>query len=447
MSSTLGYSASGTKRRLHGQCDGRGAECRDDDTADVLSTLNKLARGAIVNLLARALTMALGLAILVVVARRGPEVQGAFSLFVAVESVLLTLFSGLGIALARRLSHHGESGGAALRSAMLAAFAIGLAAVPILVALSAVSHSPPYDRLWLLAAVAPLILLVPTASGLWLGQGRMLALNAPQVSVPLLMLAGLGAMALGVAPVGIAAVLGVWVVAKAIVAVGTAFAAWRAVPCEPAAWEALRADAGFIVVIGLTNVISFLNYRVTLFIVEREQGLDIAGVYSVAVQVAEFLWLLSSAVTVSAYRRIGEPDRMQAAALTLRTSRINVMATAATAPLLLVAAHWALPAVLGPAYAPALGPLAALLPGVAAYAAASSLSAFFTNHLGRPQWAARIAGLSLALNTAGAFWAVPRFGMLGAAWSTSVSYGIAITVAAAWFLREAGLPWSALVRR
>jgi O-antigen/teichoic acid export membrane protein len=104
-------------------------------------------------------------------------------------------------------------------------------------------------------------------------------------------------------------------------------------------------------------------------------------------------------------------------------------------------------AVLGPAYAPALGPLAALLPGVAAYAAASSLSAFFTNHLGRPQWAAKIAGLSLALNTAGALWAVPRFGMLGAAWSTSVSYGIAITVAAAWFLRETGLPWRALVRR
>jgi O-antigen/teichoic acid export membrane protein len=409
--------------------------------------LNKLARGAIVNLLARALTMALGLAILVVVARMGPEVQGAFSLFVAVESVLLTLFSGLGIAVARRLSHHGESGGGALRSAMTAAFAIGLAAAPLLFGLSAASGSPPYDRLWLLAAVAPLILLVPTASGLWLGQGRMLALNAPQVAVPLLMLAGLGAMALGVAPVGIAAVLAIWVVAKAIVAVGTAFMAWRNVPSEPAAWTALRTDAGFIAAIGLTNVVSFLNYRVTLFIIEREQGLGVAGVYSVAVQVAELLWLLSSAVTLSAYRRIGEPDRVQAAAIALRASRINVLATAAAAPLLLAVAYWALPAALGPAYAPARAPLAALLPGVAAYAAASSLSAFFTNHLGRPQWAAKIAGLSLVLNTAGALWAVPRFGMLGAAWSTSLSYGIAITVAAVWFLRETGMPWRALVRQ
>ena len=36
--------------------------------------------------------------------------------------------------------------------------------------------------------------------------------------------------------------------------------------------------------------------------------------------------------------------------------------------------------------------------GVAAYAAASSLSAFYTNHLGRPQLSGAIAGLSLPLS-------------------------------------------------
>lgn len=60
-------------------------------------------RAALGNLVAKLLIVSLGLAITVLVARQGPRVQGAFALFVAVESALLTLFSGLGLWLARRL--------------------------------------------------------------------------------------------------------------------------------------------------------------------------------------------------------------------------------------------------------------------------------------------------------------------------------------------------------
>jgi O-antigen/teichoic acid export membrane protein len=197
-------------------------------------------------------------------------------------------------------------------------------------------------------------------------------------------------------------------------------------------------------VIGATNLISLLNYRATLFLLERQGGLAEAGVYSVAVQVAELLWLLSSAVTVSAYHRIGAPDAAQAAATTLRAVRFNLGATLAAAPLLYLASRWALPWALGPAYAAALHPLALLLPGIAGYAAASSLSAYYTNHHGRPQWSAGIAGLSLALTLAIAAWSIPRFGAAGAALATSLAYTVAIAVALRAFLRDAGLPWRAL---
>ena len=61
-------------------------------------------RGAALNLVSRVATVALGLATLVLVARQGPQVQGAFSLFVAIESALLALGSGLGLLLAREAS-------------------------------------------------------------------------------------------------------------------------------------------------------------------------------------------------------------------------------------------------------------------------------------------------------------------------------------------------------
>ncbi|HEU4460743.1 MAG TPA: polysaccharide biosynthesis C-terminal domain-containing protein [Methylibium sp.] len=408
--------------------------------------LRSLSRGAAVNLAARVLAVLLGLAIVVLVARRGPQVQGAFALFVAVEAALLTLCSGLGLLLAREVSHRRAPPAPWLARLLAAALAAGVVAALGLAAWAASAEGEPYRQLGLLALAAPFLLLAPTASGLWLGQGRMLALNLPQVAAPALVLGGLLLVDAGAA---LAVVLVVWVAAKSVVGVASAGFAWRdaraappaAAAPQPAGESALR----FVATVALTNFISLLNYRATLFIIEREAGLASAGVYSIAVQVAELLWLLSSAVTISAYHRIGAQGEAAAARTTLAAVRINLGATLLAAPLLYGAARWAVPAVLGADYAGALLPLMLLLPGVAAYAAASSLSAYYTNHRGRPQWSAAIAGLSLALTLGIAWFAVPRFGIAGAAAATSIGYAIAIAVGLRSFLRAAGLRWRALV--
>lgn len=404
-----------------------------------------LARGAALNLAARLATVALGLAILVAVARLGPEVQGAFALFVAIEAGLLALFSGLGLLLAREISHRLAAPGPLLAALLRAALALGALAALGLLAVSLAADAAPYRHLGLLALAAPALLLVPTASGLWLGQGRMGPLNAPLVAAPAAVLLALWVLGRGDTLPPVAAILAAWVAGKALVGAATAVAAWRQTGRAAPAPQALRGHWRFVATIGVTNVVSLLNVRATLFLLERQAGLAEAGVYSVAVQVAELLWLLSSAVTVSAYHRIGAPDARAAAATTLRAVRINLGATLLAAPLLYAAAAWALPRVLGAHYAAALLPLALLLPGVAGYAAASSLSAYYTNQRGRPQWSAAIAGLSLALTLAIAAVAVPRLGAAGAALATSLAYTGAIAVALRAFLRDAGLPWRALL--
>lgn len=412
-------------------------------------SLAGLAQGAAVHLAARIAAMALGLAVLVVVARMGPEVQGAFALFVAVESVLLTLCTGFGLALARRISHHGDDPAQPLRQALRWVTAAGaLAALPLLVVAWAADRSP-YAELWWLALAGPLLLWAPTASGLWLGRAQMLRLNAPLVAQPLLTLLGLlavGVLVPSTAGATLPAVLAAWLLARGLVALGTLVWALRDAPTggAGAVQAASTPDWGFVAAVGLTNVVSVLNYRVPLFVVEHERGLAATGAYSVAVQVAELLWLLSSALSVSAYRRIGEPDRERAAATALQAARLGVVATLVAAPLLWLVATWAVPRLLGAGYEAVSPLLAALLPGVVAYAAASAVSAFFTNQLGRPHWAGRVAALSLALNTLGCLWAVPRHGAMGAALSTSASYLVAIVVAWVLFLRASGLRWSVL---
>ena len=420
-------------------------------------------RSALGNLLAKLLMVALGLAITVVVARQGPGVQGAFALFMAVESAMLTLLSGLGLWLARRLSQ--ESSAPATRSrpmllgVLRAAVGLGLLASLLLLGWSWVADQMPYRQLWLLALAAPFLLLVPTATGLWLGQGRMWPINVAQVAQPALVLAGLGGVFWllegtdRVTPL-VLGVLIAWVSAKALVGVLTAFWSLRdashrdAAMVQPAMdhprW---RHEWRFVAVIGITNLISLLNYRASLFLVEHFLGLNVVGTYSVAVQVAELLWLVSSAVTMSLYARIGAPDRTQAAFDTLRAVRFNVLVTVVVAPVLWALAAWAVPWVMGEAYRASLLPLAALLPGVAAYAAASSLSAFYTNHLGRPHLSGMVAGLSLGVSVLAGWWLIPQWGSLGAAVASTTGYLLAIVVGIHLFLREAGLPWQALWRQ
>ncbi len=399
------------------------------------------------------MTLALGLALLVAVARLGPAVQGAFALFVAVESAVLTLGSGLGILLAREVSHAADPAATPPRArAFLAvATALGGVAAIVLMGWSALAETTPYRQLWLLALAAPLLLWVPTASGLWLGQGRLLALNAPAVAAPALVLATVWAGTL-LAPgtPGVLTVLVAWVAGKAAVALitglvvlrGTASSAHTGVAGPPrAGWAA---SGRFVATVGLANLISLLNLRATLFLVERHRGLAEAGVYSVAVQVAELLWLASSAFTVAAYHRIGGADAAAAARTTLAALRAGLGVALAGAPLLGALAWWGLPWALGPAYDGARVPLLILLPGVALYAAASSLSALHTNLHGRPMWAARVAGLSLLLTLLGAALWVPRWGGAGAALATSLAYGLTIVWAGRGFLRRQGWGWRVL---
>ncbi|MFX4721629.1 polysaccharide biosynthesis C-terminal domain-containing protein, partial [Acinetobacter baumannii] len=74
-------------------------------------------------------------------------------------------------------------------------------------------------------------------------------------------------------------------------------------------------------------------------------------------------------------------------------------------------------------------------------------SAFYTNHLGRPQLSGAIAGLSLTLSFGLGWWLVPRWGATGAGVASSVGYLGAIAVAYGVFLKHAGLPMRALWQR
>jgi O-antigen/teichoic acid export membrane protein len=400
--------------------------------------MDSVKRGTLINLATRSAGVLAVLAITALVARLSTEAQGVFALFTSVEGVLLALLSGFGVALARHVSQQGQASAGWLGAMVLACGVLGLIAALLLWALSALG-GPAYRWLWLLALAAPLLLLPANLAAWWLGAGRMapmarVSLLPPCITLLLLVLWWL----LGQG--GVPQVLGSWVLAKVAVAVVLLWVFWRAARLAVPDWAALRGDAGFIATIGITNLIGLLNYRVGLFVVERTLGLSATGVYSIAVTVAELLWFVSGSLTQAVYSRIGQPDSARAAATTLRVLHLGVAALLLVAPLLWLLAWALLPWALGDAYRASLAPLAALLPGALLFGGASALSAWFTNHAGRPQVPARVAGLSLLVNAVLSALLVPRLGLVGAALAASSAYTASVLLLALLFARATGLP-------
>ena len=405
--------------------------------------MDSVARGTLVNLATRIAALVGVLLITVVTARLGTEQQGTFALFTSVEGVLLALLSGFGVALARRVSHHGEQPRALLSAMLLCCAGMGLVAAGVLWTVS--RWGPPaYASLWLLALGAPVLLLAPNAVGWWLGEGRMGPIARLTLAPPWLALAALGLL-WWLHFTGLESVLAAWVGAKVVVGLTLLWVLWRIRRLAAPGWAALRGELPFVATIGVTNLVSLLNYRVGLFVVERVMGLSASGVYSIAVIAAELLWFVSSSLTQAAYSRIGTPDRATAAATTVRAVQLGVVALLLAAPLLWFAARALVPWLLGPAYAPSVALLAWLLPGVLLFGGASALSAYFTNHAGTPGVPARVAAMSLLLNGALALAWVPLWGMAGAALAASVSYAVCVGVLAWRFVRHAGLPLAAVL--
>jgi O-antigen/teichoic acid export membrane protein len=301
--------------------------------------------------------------------------------------------------------------------------------------------APAYGSLWLLALALPCLLLTPNVSGLWLGQGRMGPLGWVTLGTPALTLLGWGlAVALG-APEGLLTVLCAWAGARALVGVTCTLVSLRRTGWARPDGGWLRTQAGPILTLGLTNLVSLLNYKADVFLVEHLLGLSATGVYAVAVMLAELLWFVSSSLSQAAYARIGTPDRTQAAATVVRVMHFSVLALLLVAPLLYVGAVELVPWWLGPAYAPVGVLLVVLLPGVLAYAPASVLSAYFTNHAGRPQVPAVMALGSLLINVAVCWVSIPHWGVLGAAGATTLAYLLTMVCLLSLFRRHAGQSW------
>jgi len=79
---------------------------------------------------------------------------------------------------------------------------------------------------------------------------------------------------------------------------------------------------------GISNILQFFNYRLSFYVLLYFSGKASVGLVSVAVSVAEGIWIIGNSIAVNLYAQLlNEPDAAKKDQLTKKAFRISLMAT------------------------------------------------------------------------------------------------------------------------
>ena len=369
------------------------------------------------------------------------EGRGTFVLAVLTVSIFSRLLSQLGVAVANRMGHKEWDEPRELH--LLAQRAFGLAVVlgvaggVLIVGIGALTPSVGATT----AAVAA-VGLVPnvtwqTASGILLGLGRIRAWNYIQLAPPLLTVAGTLILVVGLDG-GVRAGLAAWTCAHFVTA-GIALVLTRDV------WRPFRfgglvdtVSQGLIrlaLTMGALQVIALIGYRIELVVLEAIDGVRAVGVYSIANQTAESMWLIAAAIATAITAPVVRSTEREAVALVKRSLLRSLLYTGAAAGAVAVAAPFVIPAALGEDFGDATKPLLLLMPGAVAYATVQVFVVYLSVRRGRAGLSLAAGVVSMFVTLAAAVPLVMAFGAAGAAAASATGYTCGALAAWVFFRR------------
>lgn len=172
----------------------------------------------------------------------------------------------------------------------------------------------------------------------------------------------------------------------------------------------------------LSVVLAGITFRLDQFVLGASLNPDQLGWYSTAVSISELPQLLPDAIGVVLFPRVAG-DHSGAASITARACRCTVLIMVITSAAIAVVAPVAIPFIFGRAYSPSVKPLFLLLPSIVFFSITKVLTKYMYG-IGRPGWGVWSTAASAAVTLAMIFPLIHRYGMLGAAVTSSCAYAV-----------------------
>ncbi|MFL6011857.1 MAG: hypothetical protein ACJ734_08745 [Gaiellaceae bacterium] len=398
-------------------------------------------RNTIETLIFRGLSTPVALLLVVIQSRfLEPSGRGQFVLVVLSVTILSRLLGQLGLAVTNRLQAVPAS---EVRPLVHRAFAIGALlgclGTAALVGWGAVSPGIGAGTAALAAAALVPNVVWQTVSGVLLGQARVRLWNYIQALSPLLTLIGMLMLVVALDG-GVEAAVGAWTLAHFLTA-AFAVAAARdlVVPVDvpPFLDAAGRTILRLAMVMGAVQVVNLIGYRIELFLLEYYEGVAAVGIYSIAVQAAEALWLIPAAIATAITGPAVHEQEREAVRRVSKAALRAVLYTGIAAGVVGVVAPFLIPLLFGDAFEGATRPLLFLLPGVVAYGTVTVLVVYISVRRGRPRLALTVSLAGMLATTAAAVPLIAEYGKTGAAAASAIGYLVGAGLAWAFFARLA----------
>ncbi len=197
--------------------------------------------------------------------------------------------------------------------------------------------------------------------------------------------------------------------------------------------------------VGSTGVVTLLNYRADLYVVAIFLPAAALGLYTVAISAADALLLPTQVAALVTSPHIGSMAASEAARLTARCVRNNLLAAAAICSAVFVLSPPIVGLLYGASFLPLVPALRVLLIGVFALALGTPISNYFTLKLAKPEVTLAFASGSALLTIVASVLLIPHYGLVGAAAGSTIAY-VAGQGAGLWyFSRTTRVGWGAML--
>ncbi|MEJ5376111.1 MAG: flippase [bacterium] len=409
----------------------------------------KFIRGTTVTFISGVVNLLIGLVTSVILARvLGPEGRGVYALAMLLPSLIVT-FGNLGIGPA---TVYYVARGDFRRQEVLGnnvLLSLGVGAIGVLAGLIVILFfreivfpgvSPGY--LLLALAFVPIEMFFSYVNYMLLGAQRIKEFNYVQIAHSMLFLGFIGLALLGLKAEVTGAILAgliTWLVVDALV-FRLAKTVAGGIDLKPNI-AYIKQTTTYGVQAHLSNILGFLNYRVDMFLVNGFLGPAAVGLYAVGVGLAEKLWMISHAASTVLFPRVAaETDEQRRKEFTPLVARTLLWTTALGALALVLLSRWIVLLLYSEAFLPAVGALQALLVGVVTLSAWRVLANDIAGR-GFPRLNIYTGIAAVASNVVLNLLWIPRYGITGAAWASTVSYTVSFLGALFFYCQLSGNRW------
>lgn len=183
----------------------------------------------------------------------------------------------------------------------------------------------------------------------------------------------------------------------------------------------------------LSNLLQFLNYRLSFYFLEAFSGISSVGVFSIGITIAEAIWIISRSISLVQYSHVLEKgDTLQTRRETVKISMISLWASLGSIVLILLIPEQLFSFVFGAEFVGVKRILLYLSPGILAIAVSNVYGNFFSA-IGKLKILIFKSGIGVLVTVLLSFLLIERYGIVGACIVNTVSYIVTSVILIAYY--------------